>query len=106
MNVTLIFRRRTVAAALVVAGALWGAFAPAQDPGFVLQGEGGLVTALVLDPAAPATIYAATARGLFRSASSGANWEPRNRGLENHSVLALAIDPSSPGTLYATTDTG
>ena len=66
---------------------------PESGPGFVLQGEGGLVTALLLDPATPSTIYAATARGLYRSIDSGATWEPRNRGLEGHSVLALAVDP-------------
>ena len=31
-------------------------FAVAQDPGFVLQGEAGLVTTLVLDPSAPAMV--------------------------------------------------
>ena len=68
---------------------------PESGPGFVLQGEGGLVTALLLDPATPSTVYAATARGLYRSIDSGASWESRNRGLEGHSVLALAVDPSS-----------
>ncbi len=78
---------------------------PESGPGFVLQGEGGLVTALLLDPATPSTLYAATARGLYRSIDSGANWEASNRGLEGHSVLALAVDPASH-MLYATTDTG
>jgi len=80
----------------------------AQDsgPGFVLQGEGGLVTVLVLDPSSPSTVFASTARGIYRSADSGAHWESRNRGLEDHSVLALAVDPAAHGTLYATTDTG
>ena len=84
------------------------AVSQAQDsgPGFVLQGEGGLVTVLVLDPSSPSTVFASTARGIYRSADSGAHWEPRNRGLEDHSVLALAVDPAAHGTLYATTDTG
>ena len=77
---------------------------PESGPGFVLQGEGGLVTALVLDPSSPSTLYAATARGLYRSQDSGASWEARGRGLEGHSVLSLAVDGSSAGTLYATTD--
>ena len=76
---------------------------PESGPGFVLQGEGGLVTALLLDPDSPSTVYAATARGLYRSTDSGASWERRNRGLEGHSVLALAVDPSTH-MLYAATD--
>ena len=81
-------------------------FAVAQDPGFVLLGEGGLVTALVLDPSAPATVYAATARGLFKSLDGGTSWHPVGKGLQGHSLLGLATDPLSPSRLYATTDTG
>lgn len=78
----------------------------AQDPGFVLQGEGGLVTALVLDPSSSTTLYAATARGLFKSVDAGATWRQTGAGLHNHSLLALAVDPLAPSNLYATTDTG
>ena len=80
----------------------------AQDPGpgFVLQGEGGLVTALALDPSTSSTIYAATARGLFKSVDAGATWRPTGAGLNKHSLLALAVDPLKPSNLYATTDTG
>ncbi len=78
----------------------------AQDPGFVLQGEGGLVTALVLDPSTPTTVYAATALGLFKSADGGANWRKTGSGLRDHSVLALAVDPLATSNLYATTDAG
>lgn len=82
--------------------------APAQDqgPGFVLQGEGGLVTAFALDPSAPSTIYAATARGLYKTTDAGANWKRMGAGLRDHSLLAIAVDPLTPATLYATTDTG
>ena len=92
-------------AVLVLASPRLSAQEPESGPGFVLQGEGGLVTALLLDPATPSTLYAATARGLYRSTDSGASWEARSRGLEGHSVLALAVDPASH-MLYATTDTG
>src|SRR5262245_11274334 len=75
-------------------------------PGVVLRGEGGLVTSLVLDPASPSTIFAVTARGIYRSLDSGAHWELRHSGLEEQSVLSVALDPTSPGRIYATTDTG
>src|ERR1700752_2114104 len=58
------------------------------DPsGFALHGEGGLVTSLVLDPSSPSTIFAVTARGIYRSLDAGARWEARQSGLESHSVL-------------------
>lgn len=77
-----------------------------QGPGFVLQGEGGLVTALTLDPTSSSTLYAATARGLFKSVDAGATWRPTGAGLNKHSLLALAVDPRATSNLYATTDTG
>lgn len=92
---------RTAAFALGVATSVL-----AQDPGFVLQGEGGLVTALTLDPSSSSTVYAATARGLFKSVDAGATWRPTGAGLNKHSLLALAVDPRAPSNLYATTDTG
>ena len=96
---------RLVAGAAVLAlGVATAVFA--QDPGFVLQGEGGLVTALTLDPSNSSTVYAATARGLFKSVDAGATWRPTGAGLNKHSLLALAVDPRAPSNLYATTDTG
>jgi photosystem II stability/assembly factor-like uncharacterized protein len=94
---------RVTILALCVAASL-----AAQDPGpgFVLQGEGGLVTALALDPSNSNTVYAATARGLFKSLDAGSSWRPTGAGLDKHSLLALAIDPRKTSNLYATTDTG
>src|SRR6516165_7714677 len=67
-------RRRTAFAISLFAG--WLALAKAQDqgPGFVLQGEGGLITAFALDPSSSLTIYAATGRGLYKTADGGASW--------------------------------
>ena len=87
---------------------LLAAAAAAQDqgPGFVLQGEGGLVTAFALDPTTPSTIYAATARGLYRTTDAGTSWARTGVGLHNHSLLSVAVDPQSSSNLYAATDTG
>ena len=97
-----------LAARLTVLALCAAASLAAQDPGpgFVLQGEGGLVTALALDPSNSSTVYAATARGLFKSLDAGGSWRPTGAGLNKHSLLALAIDPRSTSNLYATTDTG
>ncbi|HWZ84636.1 MAG TPA: hypothetical protein VN032_00450 [Thermoanaerobaculia bacterium] len=80
--------------------------AAAEDPGFVLRGEGGLVTAFALDPSSSSTVYAATARGLYKTVDAGATWRRAGAGLRNHALLALAVEPLSPSNLYATTDTG
>ena len=78
----------------------------ARDTGWVLQGEGGLVTALVLEPSAPSVLFASTARGIYKTRDGGRSWRSSGDGLEGRSVLSLAIDPRRPEILFATTDTG
>ena len=56
-----------------------------------------------MDPSAPATLYAGTVGGVFKSTNGGGSWTAINTGLTNTEVQALAIDPSAPGTLYAGT---
>jgi photosystem II stability/assembly factor-like uncharacterized protein len=64
------------------------------------------VNALALDPAHPATLYAATGwRGVFRTTDSGQSWHPFNAGLTNHDVRALALGETGQ-TLYAGTAGG
>lgn len=68
--------------------------------------KGGQITALLIDPRIPDTIYAALAGGtVYRSDDSGANWgslgQPRGA-----SVTALALDPDTRGQLYAATADG
>jgi len=62
-----------------------------------------LVTAVVIDPVAPATVYAGGFGGVARSTTGGAAWTTVNTGLFPV-VTALAIDPSAPSTVYAGTD--
>ncbi|HWQ32611.1 MAG TPA: SBBP repeat-containing protein [Blastocatellia bacterium] len=65
------------------------------------------IVALVINPAASATLYAATSDGgVFKSTSSGASWSASSTGLGDLHVQALAIDPSNPNTLYAGTPGG
>ena len=61
------------------------------------------MNALAIDPSAPATLYAGTDSGVFKSTNAGGNWTAINTGLTNTCVLALVIDPSAPATLYAGT---
>ena len=72
------------------------------------------VSALVLDPADPDTLYAGTVAGffpgplggVFRSTNAGGNWTAISAGLTSTDVTALAIHPSAPATLYAGTSGG
>src|SRR6266566_4716867 len=64
--------------------------------------EGGTIVAIVVDPAAPAILYAGTLSGVFKSTNGGGNWNPINNGLFG-GVQALAVDPLTPATLYAGT---
>jgi uncharacterized repeat protein (TIGR01451 family) len=71
------------------------------------------VTALVIDPLTPTTLYVgmreANPAGTFlKSTDGGASWSELNVGfpdrLPPHTVIALAIDPLTPTTLYAATN--
>jgi hypothetical protein len=67
--------------------------------------NGGSVTAVLIDPANPAVVYAGTyLAGVFKSIDGGGTWQPANRGLHDFSVSGLAADPHHPGTLYVTTN--
>jgi uncharacterized repeat protein (TIGR02543 family) len=61
---------------------------------------------LAIDPLTPATMYAGTSGGIFRSPDSGITWTAVNVGLTYPYVRSLAIDPATPSTLYAGTSGG
>jgi hypothetical protein len=69
--------------------------------------EAGPITALVIVPTDPPTIYAGSAgghsggAGLFVSVDGGNSWD--SAGLGTRQVLAIAIDPSRPATVYVGT---
>jgi hypothetical protein len=56
----------------------------------------------LVDPLAPATLYAGTAVGLFKSVDAGTNWTVSTTNLEKQ-VLALAFATGSTSTLLAGT---
>ena len=58
------------------------------------------VTALVVDPSQPSTVYAGTSNGVFKSTNGGRTWSEMNNGLTNRNVVAMVINPSAPSTLY------
>src|SRR5512135_765538 len=66
---------------------------------------GGLVQALVVNPANPAIMYAAgDSGGVWKSTNAGASWtQLTDLILPNINVGALAMDPKQPNVLYAGT---
>ena len=67
---------------------------------------GGNMSALAIDPAMPATLYAGALNGggVLKSTDGAAHWASINTGLTNFDFgTTLAIDPKVPATLYAGT---
>ena len=64
--------------------------------------DGASVTALVVDPGTPGTLYAGTAgKGVFKSMDRGATWHAAKIGLGDIYIDSLAIDPAPHQALYA-----
>jgi hypothetical protein len=61
------------------------------------------VFSLTVDPQTPATVYAGTSIGVFKSTDGGAHWSFSMTGIERANVSAVAMDPQAPATLYAAT---
>ena len=92
---------------------LWGAAiglgasaAAGQSGAWSARGpDGGNAYCLAADPAHPATLYAGTDAGVYRSDDGGATWRPAGDGLPVARVQTIAVEPSAPGRLYAGTVT-
>jgi hypothetical protein len=75
------------------AGATWTAFGNLPF---------AFLTALVMDPLTPTTLYAGTLDGgVFKSLDSGVTWQPSGSGIFDGKVFSLAIDPVNPQILHA-----
>ena len=107
-NVKAIISSVFIISALLAAGP-----ALALTPAAVLTTDNpGTITALVVDPADPNTIYAATSlAGVLKTTDNGTTWLTMNTGLtptvvDGRSIIEvtdLAIDPVFTGNLYLTT---
>jgi photosystem II stability/assembly factor-like uncharacterized protein len=98
----------TTAGTLYLAG---GALYKSTDGGTTLRPlpVRGAVASLAIDPATPATLYAATnrPRPIFKSTDGGTTWQRASLGLPAGTVVTeLAIDPTLASTLYALTNNG
>lgn len=101
-------RLRGTGASLLLATATLIPTLAVAGPGIWTSGGpyGGPVHALAVDPSNPATVYAGTSGGVYRSTNSGGAWAIASTGLTASWVWALAINPSRPSTLHAGTRGG
>jgi photosystem II stability/assembly factor-like uncharacterized protein len=83
---------------------------PAGNTGWTALGPGnigGRTRAIVIDPANPARIFAASVGGgVWISHDSGASWSSTNDLMANLAVCSLVMDPTDANRLYAGTGEG
>ncbi len=92
--------RATSAGVIAAVGAL--AAMPAAAAGWQNIGPlGGTVFSLAVDPAAPATVYAATQTGVWKTVDAGSQWLPSGTLLGQ--VSKVAFDPAAANTVFAVT---
>ncbi|MET0649337.1 MAG: SBBP repeat-containing protein, partial [Pyrinomonadaceae bacterium] len=82
------------------------------DGGSLFEGKNSgllipVVNSLAINPAAPATLFAGTSFGIFRTTNGGDSWAEVRGGLTGSSpnVNRIVVDPSNPQTVYAATTT-
>ncbi len=104
---------------VIYVGLQFGAVAKSANGGdsFELKGNGLFnsgaainVLDILIDPSAPATLYAGTDGGAFKSVNGGDLWTPINTGLTSQftqtRVNRLAFNPANRAIIYAATNRG
>jgi hypothetical protein len=62
------------------------------------------IHSIVINPSAPANLYAATSTGVYKSTDGGKTWISANSGIFDENVNAIAINPRNPSLLFAATN--
>ncbi len=74
--------------------------ASADETWLPLDLFGGIPTSLAYDPSQPATVYAAVADRLYKSADGGASWADSGNGLGEFGAYGVDVAPSQPSMVY------
>ncbi|MFV2056154.1 MAG: WD40/YVTN/BNR-like repeat-containing protein, partial [Thiohalomonadales bacterium] len=75
-----------------------------QSAGITVGANKRSITALLIDPASPETVYAGSeSNGVFKSIDGGGSWRVINIGILNLKVSDLRLDLETPTTVYAQT---
>jgi photosystem II stability/assembly factor-like uncharacterized protein len=81
---------------------MWhGMFESDRETGLALG-----VNALLLDPGMPATVYAATTNGIYKSTNGAEAWQRFEGEMGKRYVSSLQLDPKQTRLLYAGTNEG
>ena len=75
--------------------------------GWMASGNGlgvSQVYDIAIDPANPATVYAGTDRGVFKSVNGGGSWSQAGAPF-SLLVFQVVVDPTAPANIYALTQT-
>jgi photosystem II stability/assembly factor-like uncharacterized protein len=67
---------------------------------------GGTIYDIAFDPDTPATAYAATLGGVFKTVDAGAHWAVVNHGLTDRRAVAIAVDPFDADRIIVGTSGG
>jgi hypothetical protein len=99
-------RKALIAAVLLFGLSVEPLVTSAQGGAWSYTGLGGeYVNAVAIRPLSPATVYAGTRNGLFKTVNGGLDWVTQNLG-RSYFVYALAIDPGAPDNVYVGTNGG
>jgi photosystem II stability/assembly factor-like uncharacterized protein len=64
------------------------------------------VTVMHVDPHAPATVYAATLAGIYKTTTGGHVWNRIAESLPDQMISAMVLDRSQPGVIYVASREG
>ena len=62
------------------------------------------IHSILIDPATPSNVYAATGAGIYKSPDGAATWISINSGLLDPNVNAVVMAPGNPNVLFAATN--
>ena len=70
------------------------------DPAMIKSSRALNVTAILVDPHEPDTVYAATLAGLYKTTDGAASWARIGQSLQDQMVFSMILDRTRKGVLY------
>ena len=70
------------------------------DPAIIKSSRALNVTAILVDPHEPDTVYAATLEGLYKTTDGAASWARIGQSLQDQMVFSMILDRTRKGVLY------
>ncbi|MCG3777383.1 MAG: Xyloglucanase [Nitrospira sp.] len=70
------------------------------DPAIIKSSRALNVTAILVDPYEPNTVYAATLEGLYKTTDGAASWVRIGQSLQDQMVFSMILDRTKAGVIY------